>query len=92
MAVRFNSVKCGPMIRQPFRATCVKCRRTIYFDIDDGGTPGFNGDWGDGRGDYGCAIDNGDNSEDGNGHVPGKIVYDRKMYPKPKQEKKLVSA
>jgi len=78
-----SAVMPGGNIRQPFVAQCRKCFKTIYFDIDPGGTPGFNGDWGDGYGDYGCEVDNGENSPDGNGHVPGAIRYVRRLYPYP---------
>lgn len=81
---RFTSNKNGGMIRQPFQAVCAKCHSIIYFDIDESGTKGFNGDWGDGRGDYGCEIDNGEDSEDGNGHIPMNIQYNRDLYPRPK--------
>lgn len=79
----FPSVHAHGTIRQPFRATCRKCGETIYFDIDPSGTPGFNGDWGNGDGDWGCSVDNGDDSEDGNGHVPTNIVYDLHLFPRP---------
>ncbi len=71
-------MECGN-IRQPFRAVCAKCQETIYFDIDPSGTPGLNGEWGNNFGDYGCAVDNGEDSEDGNGHVAENIVYDRSL-------------
>lgn len=87
MAHVFDSATVGPNIRQPFVARCKKCRATIYFDIDPAGTPGFNGDWGDGHGDYGCSVDNGENSEDGNGHVPTAIKYNRTLYPRPSETK-----
>lgn len=70
--------ECGK-INQPFYATCQKCGQRIFFDIDPSGTPGLNGDWGDRNGDYGCEVDNGDDSEDGNGHVPTGIIYDRSI-------------
>jgi hypothetical protein len=79
---KFASAEYHGLIRQPFCAECAKCGMTIYFDIDPAGTPGFNGDWGDGDGDYGCEIDNGEDSEDGNGHVPARIEYDRTLYPR----------
>lgn len=79
---RFPSALIHGNVRQPFAAQCAKCSRAIYFDIDPGGIPGFNGDWGDGDGDYGCEVDSGDDSEDGNGHVPTQIRYDRHLYPR----------
>jgi hypothetical protein len=65
--------------RQPFEAVCRKCDQKIYFDIDSDGTPGFNGDWGDGEGDYGCVEDT-----KGNGHRPMNVRYNRNLYPEPK--------
>lgn len=86
MQHRFNSHTFGGNIRQPFEAICRKCGEKIYFDIDPSGTPGFNGDWGDGHGNYGCVVDNGDDSEDGNGHTPSRIRYNRKLYPRPQKK------
>jgi hypothetical protein len=82
MSYQFASAFDGAMIRQPFRATCAKCNLPVYFDIDPGGTPGFNGDWRTEDGDYGCVLVGDDDA-----HVPLCIAYDRTMYPRPEEVK-----
>jgi hypothetical protein len=59
----------------PFTAVCRGCKLKLTFDVDPGGTPGRNGDWG-AEGDYGCSAACGPDPDDGcGGHDPHKIRW-----------------
>jgi hypothetical protein len=55
----------------PLYAKCKVCGEELQFDIDPGGTPGQNGDWG-ANGDYGCITGDDEGTD---GHTPIKIKW-----------------
>lgn len=57
--------------KYPLFAECAVCGEKLQFDIDPGGTPGENGDWG-ADGDYGCITGDDEGSD---GHTPVNITW-----------------